>query len=141
PASPGSARPRLRSRAKSIARPAHRDSRVPDTLVRVTGAAAAIDEIPGIRRRAVERFFAERVPGGEGDLRFTLISGGRSNLTYLEEGRSGRWGLRRPPLCPLLPTAPDMAREYRVQAALAATGVPVPRPLDLREDASLDDAT
>jgi len=113
---------------------------VPDTLVRVTGAAAAIDEIPGIRRRAVERFFAERVPGGDGDLRFTLISGGRSNLTYLVEGRSGRWVLRRPPLGHVLPTAHDMAREYRVQAALAGTGVPVARPLALCEDASVNDA-
>ena len=106
----------------------------------MSGAAAAIDEIPGIRRRAVERFFAERVAGGEGALRFTLISGGRSNLTYLVEGRDARWVLRRPPLGHVLPTAHDMAREYRVQAALAGTGVPVARPLALCEDAELNGA-
>ena len=106
----------------------------------MSGAAAAIDEIPGIRRRAVERFFAEHVPGGEGDLRFSLISGGRSNLTYLVDSRNSRWVLRRPPLGHVLPTAHDMAREYRVQAALAGTAVPVARPLALCEDASINDA-
>ena len=105
------------------------------------GAAAASEETPGIRRLAVERFFAERIPGGAGPLCFTLISGGRSNLTYLVEGRRGeRWVLRRPPLGHVLPTAHDMAREYRVLAALCDTPVPVARPLALCEDASVNDA-
>jgi len=59
----------------------------------VGGAAAVRDEVPGIRRPAVERFFAERVPGSDGPLRFALISGGRSNLTYLVE-RETSGGLR-----------------------------------------------
>jgi aminoglycoside phosphotransferase (APT) family kinase protein len=98
------------------------------------------DDVPGIRRAAVERFFAERVPGAAGPLRFALISGGRSNLTYRVEGARGRWVLRRPPLGHVLPTAHDMAREYRVLAALADTEVPVARPLALCEDAALNDA-
>jgi aminoglycoside phosphotransferase (APT) family kinase protein len=39
--------------------------------------------------------------------------------------------LRRPPLGHVLPTAHDMAREYRVIAALHPTGFPVPVPLHL----------
>jgi len=96
--------------------------------------------VPGVRRAAVERFFAERVPGGCGALRVSLISGGRSNLTYLVESGDRRWILRRPPLGHVLPTAHDMAREFRVLAALAGTGVPVPAAVALCEDAALNDA-
>ena len=42
--------------------------------------------------------------------------------------------LRRPPLAHVLPTAHDMAREYRVIAALHPTGFPVPVPLHLCQD-------
>jgi aminoglycoside phosphotransferase (APT) family kinase protein len=41
--------------------------------------------------------------------------------------------LRRPPLGHVLPTAHDMAREYRVQSALGSTAVPVPRMLHLAD--------
>ena len=69
-----------------------------------------------------------------------LIGGGRSNLTYLlETGPAGGSGggpliLRRPPLGHVLPTAHDMAREYRVLTALHGTAVPVPRPIALCQD-------
>ena len=98
------------------------------------------DAPPGIRRAAVERFFADHVPGGAGPLSFTLIAGGRSNLTYRVEGPGGTWVLRRPPLGHMLPTAHDMAREHRVLAALADTEVPVARPIALCTDASVNDA-
>jgi aminoglycoside phosphotransferase (APT) family kinase protein len=97
-------------------------------------------EVRGIRREGVEPFFAAHVPGGAGPLHFTLIAGGRSNLTYKVEGANGTWVLRRPPLGHVLPTAHDMAREHRVLAALAATDVPVARPIALCEDASVNDA-
>ena len=70
---------------------------------------------------------------------FSLISGGRSNLTYLVRGGGREWVLRRPPLGHVLPTAHDMAREYRVLAALADTDVPAPRPLALCEDAAVNE--
>jgi aminoglycoside phosphotransferase (APT) family kinase protein len=60
-----------------------------------------------------------------------LISGGKSNLTYRIACDAGEVILRRPPLGHLLPTAHDMAREYRVMTALADTGVPVPRTFHL----------
>lgn len=62
-----------------------------------------------------------------------VIAGGRSNLTYLLDLDNTRLVLRRPPLGHVLATAHDMAREYRVQAALHGV-VPVPRMVALCED-------
>jgi aminoglycoside phosphotransferase (APT) family kinase protein len=56
----------------------------------------------------------------------SLISGGRSNLTYRLDLTGATLVLRRPPLGHVLPTAHDMSREYRVLTALAGTDVPVP---------------
>ncbi len=98
-----------------------------------------MDEIAGIHRDNVSRFFRDHVPGGDCELRFTLISGGRSNLTYLVRGGGHEWVLRRPPLGHVLPTAHDMAREHRVLSALADTGVPAPRPIALCDDPSVND--
>ena len=61
-----------------------------------------------------------------------LISGGKSNLTYRVASDAGEVVLRRPPLGHVLPTAHDMVREYRVQAALEQTPVPAPRMLSPR---------
>src|SRR5512139_2984379 len=97
-----------------------------------------MSEIPGIHYENVSRFFREHVEGGACELSFSLISGGRSNLTYLVRGGGHEWVLRRPPLGHVLPTAHDMAREYRVLAALAGTGVPAPRPFALCEDAAVN---
>ncbi len=96
--------------------------------------------LPGVDEQAVSRFFAERVPGGQGVLKFELISGGRSNLTYLVSGAGEKWVMRRPPLGHVLPTAHDMAREYRVLSALAKTDVPVPRTIALCEDPEVNGA-
>jgi len=100
---------------------------------------------PGIEPGPVARFFAEQVPGGKGPLRFALIAGGRSNLTFRvevggDEAPEQTFVLRRPPLGHVLPTAHDMAREYRVLAALADTGLPVPRPFALCEDPEVNGA-
>jgi aminoglycoside phosphotransferase (APT) family kinase protein len=96
-------------------------------------------DVPGIKSAPVARFFREHVPGGDVPLAFSLISGGRSNLTYLVRGGGREWVLRRPPLGHVLPTAHDMAREYRVLAALADSDVPVARPIALCEDATVND--
>jgi aminoglycoside phosphotransferase (APT) family kinase protein len=104
-----------------------------------------VSEVPqGIDAPAVARFFASEVPGGDAPLVFSLISGGRSNLTYRVRAGSGEaareFVLRRPPLGHVLPTAHDMAREYRVISALDGTGVPVPRTFALCEDESVNGA-
>ena len=78
-------------------------------------------DTPGINAVNVAKFFRDHVPGGDVPLELGLISGGRSNLTYTVRGGDRIWVLRRPPLGHVLPTAHDMAREYRVLAALADT--------------------
>src|SRR5262249_25882261 len=67
-------------------------------------------------------------------------AGGRSHLTYpTADGERG--GVpRRPPLGHVLPTAHDMAREYRVITALADTDVPVPKTFALCEDDDVNGA-
>jgi aminoglycoside phosphotransferase (APT) family kinase protein len=72
-----------------------------------------------------------------GELRAELISGGRSNLTFLVFDDTSKWVLRRPPLHGLTPSAHDMAREYKVVAALADTPVPVARAVTMRNDDSV----
>jgi aminoglycoside phosphotransferase (APT) family kinase protein len=75
-----------------------------------------------------------------GALHAELISGGRSNLTFLVGDDASKWVLRRPPLHGLTPSAHDMAREYRVVAALADTPVPVARAVTMRNDDSVGGA-
>lgn len=62
------------------------------------------------------------------------VRGGHSNETFFITRGAYEWVLRRPPRGPLLPTAHDVAREYRVLSALANTSVPVPRPVLLCTD-------
>ncbi len=60
-------------------------------------------------------------------LKFEVIAGGRSNLTFtVIDAQGRRWVLRRPPLHSLLASAHDVAREHRIMAALQDTAVPVP---------------
>lgn len=67
--------------------------------------------------------------GDEGwhDVRADLITGGKSNLTFLLRSSAGEAVLRRPPTGELLPSAHDMLREARIQSALAETPVPTAR--------------
>ena len=84
---------------------------------------------PGVDLEILRGWFAIHVEGADGsrELSAEVISGGRSNLTYVVTDGSHEWVLRRPPLGHVLPTAHDMAREYRVMTALGDTDVPVPR--------------
>ncbi len=73
-------------------------------------------------------------------LTFSLIAGGRSNLTFRVEDAAGRaWALRRPPLHHVLPTAHDMSREYRLMHALGPAGIPVPVTAGLCTDESVNE--
>ncbi len=69
-----------------------------------------------------------------GPLTASLITGGKSNLTYTLSAGSRDYVVRRPPLGHVLATAHDMGREYRVMAALAPTNVPVPQMIAHCED-------
>ena len=95
----------------------------------------------GIAQDRLETYFAENLDGVELPLRFDLITGGRSNLTYLVEDAKGRkMVLRRPPTGAVLATAHDMEREHRILSGLAETDVPVPKTLALCQDVSVNDA-
>jgi len=72
-----------------------------------------------------------------GPLTARLISGGRSNLTYIVTGGASEWVVRRPPLGQIFPGAHDVAREHRVMRALAGSPVPVPRMIALCDDDSV----
>ncbi len=72
-----------------------------------------------------------------GPLEATLITGGKSNLTYAVTDGTAEVIVRRPPLGHVLATAHDMAREHRVITALGPTDVPVPATFGLCTDAAV----
>ena len=87
---------------------------------------------------ALAAWARERVPGS-GALTVERLAAGHSNLTFVL-GRADderRWVLRRPPLGPLLPTAHDVVREYRVLSLLQGSAARVPRVLDVCPDPSV----
>lgn len=68
-------------------------------------------------------------------LRFDVIQGGRSNLTYrVFDAEDRQVILRRPPLHGVIESAHDMGREHRIMAALADTAVPVPSTVGFEPD-------
>ena len=74
----------------------------------------------------------------DGQISWTRLPGGHSNLTYLLRIASGReLVIRRPPQGELLPKAHDMWREYRVIDALWPTEVPVAEPIAYCDDRSV----
>ena len=95
----------------------------------------------GIDAPRVTAWFQDHVKGVEPPLEFSLVAGGRSNLTFVVTDRAGaRYVLRRPPTGHLLPTAHDMAREHRIISAMGPAGVPVPPALGLCEDPEVNGA-
>ena len=81
-----------------------------------------------------------RALGATAPLDFTLIAGGRSNLTFLvTDAARRRFALRRPPTSHVLPTAHDMVREFTIISALHPLGIPVATPLGLCTDESIND--
>ncbi len=86
-----------------------------------TGPNATVD-LAGL-----SRFIVDRKLGDPAELRCENISFGHSNEVHLVHFAGKSWALRRPPRGPLLPTAHDVMREYRVLSALQNTPVPVPR--------------
>ena len=93
--------------------------------------------LDGLDLSALDGYLRSVDVGRAGELTAQLISGGRSNLTFLVGDDSSKWVLRRPPLHGLTPSAHDMAREYKVVAALADTAVPVARAVTLCNDESV----
>jgi aminoglycoside phosphotransferase (APT) family kinase protein len=67
----------------------------------------------------------------------SMLSGGRSNLTFVLSDGARRWVLRMPPRVGRTPSAHDIGREYRVTEALRRTAVPVARQIVSCEDESI----
>src|SRR5690349_12905160 len=93
--------------------------------------------LEGLDLDALDRHLRSEGIPRSGELRAELLSGGRSNLTFRVWDDESAWVLRRPPLHGLTPSAHDMAREYKVVAALAGTAVPVARAVTMRNDDSV----
>ncbi|QBJ96097.1 phosphotransferase family protein [Rhodococcus sp. ABRD24] len=94
-------------------------------------------QIDGLDLVALQRFFEGSGVAVDGELRAELISGGKSNLTFKVSDDVSRWVLRRPPTAGLTPSAHDVAREFRVCAALQDSPVPVAPTVVLCEDPSV----
>ncbi|MCA4722633.1 phosphotransferase family protein [Mycolicibacterium fortuitum] len=93
--------------------------------------------LEGLDLTALDRHLRSEGIARSGELRAELIAGGRSNLTFRVQDDASAWVLRRPPLHGLTPSAHDMAREYKVVAALAGTAVPVARAVTMSNDDSV----
>lgn len=98
---------------------------------------AAVD---GIEVAAVTAWLEARA-GVTPPVRFEVVQGGRSNLTYTVTDADGeRLILRRPPLHGVLQSAHDMGREHRIISALADTDVPVPATVGYETDEAVTGA-
>lgn len=86
----------------------------------------------------LERFLRDVFPeSGAGAFALESIAGGQSNPTYFVALGGRRMVLRKKPAGATLPSAHAVDREYQVLSALAATGVPTPRPLVFSDDPTI----
>jgi aminoglycoside phosphotransferase (APT) family kinase protein len=83
---------------------------------------------------AVDAWLAPRLPGLAGPPRVTQYAGGASNWTYRLEYPGHDLVLRRPPAGTKAKSAHDMAREFRVQRALAPHYPYVPKMVAFCDD-------
>ena len=85
----------------------------------------------------LEPYLKAQLPELSGPMTAERIGGGQSNPTYWLRFGERAVVLRKQPAGELLPSAHAVDREHRVMAALATTGVPVPRMLHLCTDRSV----
>jgi len=76
---------------------------------------------------ALERWLSGQLADFRGPLQLRQFESGQSNPTFHVAAASGEYVLRKQPPGRLLSSAHALDREYRVQAALTGSGVPVPR--------------
>jgi aminoglycoside phosphotransferase (APT) family kinase protein len=92
---------------------------------------------PLIHEENLRTYLAQQLPGPDAPLELERVKGGHSNETFYITRGEQQLVLRRPPRGPLLPTAHDVLREYRILKALNTTNVPTPRVLLACEDAEV----
>ncbi len=98
-------------------------------------------DVVGIRAASVSEWFAANIEGATPPLRFELLAGGHSNLTYrVSDATGSTFVLRRPPMGAVLATAHDMAREHKIISGVGQTSVPVAPALGLCTDIEVNDA-
>jgi Predicted aminoglycoside phosphotransferase len=102
-------------------------------------APRLVDMLPQHRLDEVRlgAYLAAHVPGFEPPMAIRQFQGGQSNPTYLIEAGGARYVLRKQPPGRLLPSAHQIDREYRIQSALAGSGVPVAPMLHYCADAGV----
>jgi aminoglycoside phosphotransferase (APT) family kinase protein len=102
--------------------------------------SATLDEAAAsvVDADALVRFLVAQDLAGAGEaVDVRLLSGGRSNLTFSLRVGPRELVLRRRPLGSVARGANDMAREYRAQAALQGSRVPVARVYAFSDDESI----
>lgn len=95
--------------------------------------------LPDAEIQALDAWLAGHVDGYAGPLTVSRCKGGQSNPTWRlhTPGRDYVMRAKPAPKAKLLPSAHAIEREYRVQAALQGSGVPVARMCGLCEDESV----
>jgi aminoglycoside phosphotransferase (APT) family kinase protein len=103
----------------------------------MSGVPELVDVLPQHRidEAALGRYLDAHGIGGP--LVIRQFQGGQSNPTFHLRTGAGEFVLRKKPPGVLLPRAHDVGREYRVMAALAGSGVPVPRMRLMCQDADV----
>lgn len=97
----------------------------------------AIDRGVLVDPEALTRWADRHLPG-EGPVAVEPLGEGHSNLTFaVSRPGAESYVLRRPPPGPLLPTAHDMVREFRVLSLLQGTAVRVPRVVAACDDPTI----
>lgn len=97
--------------------------------------------VAGIKSDSVTQWFVDHIPDVHPPLTFTLIAGGRSNLTFKVTDMEGQgYVLRRPPTGHILESAHDMGREFKIISSLGHTDIPVAPTLGLCRDKAVNDA-
>ena len=101
-----------------------------------------LQDVTERHRFDVERlaaYLVRQLPGWAGPLEVKQFQGGQSNPTYLLITPGKRYVMRSKPgpVAKLLPSAHAVEREFRVMAALAGQGIPVPAVYVLCEDESV----
>ena len=89
---------------------------------------------PDFDQSRLAGYLKARLPELRGEMTVAPIGGGQSNPTFRLGFEGRELILRKQPAGELLPSAHAVDREFRVQSALAGSGVPVPEMVHLCED-------